>query len=183
MTSCFSAKIPTNEARAKRVVERNKKHIEAIVSFHSLSNPFTKTDTVIFKLPERTGSITIPTSLDSRLESVLNTQVTPLVLPGKDQQVKEVIRSVVLDTEIDYTHIDEYVEIKLSGTTNNISVNYKILEVTQKQVLETQQYKLDTRTSWYQEPIVKLVLLLIAASILIIIINNLTNAKARQKDS
>lgn len=169
--SCSTVRVPQNEASAKKIIQRNKRQIEAIISFHRLDNPFETRDTVIFNVPERRLEFSIQDKLSSSLSESILREFSPIFIPGSETEAKEVIRNIILpNTRVDHQYSDEYITINIHGPINDIKVEYIIAEINKIEVVVNEGVVIDTEIKWYQVPFLKLILVLILIITIILII-------------
>lgn len=154
--SCSSSRIPNNKNRAKKIVERNYKQINAIVSFHNLESPFV-TDTLIqIVSPRISGKTAIPTTIERDISSLLSSDYfNNLVFldPAEKQVVKEKIKEVLVNSRIDSVYEDDYIVIKMVSDGQSITVDYDIKERVVEKEISIKSTTIDAKRTILEEPI------------------------------
>lgn len=154
--SCSSSRIPNNKNRAKKIVERNYKQINAIVSFHNLESPFV-TDTLIqIVSPRISGKTAIPTTIERDISSLLSSDYfNNLVFldPAEKQVVKEKIKEVLINSRIDSVYEDDYIVIKMVSDGQSITVDYDIKERVVEKEISIKSTTIDAKRTILEEPI------------------------------
>lgn len=154
--SCSSSRIPNNKNRAKKIVERNYKQINAIVSFHNLESPFV-TDTLIqIVSPRISGKTAIPTNIERNISSLLSSDYfNNLVFldPVEKEVVKEKIKEVLVNSRINSVYEDDHIIINMVSDGQSIIVDYNIKEKVFEKEISIKSTTIDAKRTILEEPI------------------------------
>jgi len=175
--SCSSSRVPNNKNRAKKIVEKNYRQINAIVTFHDLESPFV-TDTLIKVVsPSVSGKKILPTSLERDIKSLLSSDdFNNLVFlnPVEKEVVKEKINEILVNSRVDSTYEDDYIIIKMTSDGEYISVDYDIKERVIEKEISFESTKLDAKRTILEEPIFRFLIFITIFILLFKIIKNKT---------
>jgi hypothetical protein len=175
LVSCSSSRIPNNVNSAKRIVERNKKQIDAIVSFHNLDSPFVIDTTISFKYEKVLGSTYFPNNLKREIDSLFDGPLFININEPKEEaveRIREKIIRIVDNNKIDYIYDDEFISIRISQSDSLVNVDYKIKE---REVFEEVSFEgsnIDIKRKLIDDGLFRFAILAIILFLLIKLISN-----------
>lgn len=171
LVSCSSVRVPSNINKAKRIIDKNKRQTEAIVSFHGLSSPFVIDTTISVVSPSIRRSTSFVNNLEKDLIRSLNSELVFLD-PGEKEVIKDIVLESVRNNRVNYAYDDEFIEIVIVGHPDSVVVSYNIKERIIESDFSYEGQIIDTKRNWYDEPVLRLLLFIVILFLLYNIILN-----------
>ena len=180
LMGCSAVKVPKNIDRAKKVVRENVEQINAISEYHNLRSPFSVTDTLTLKVPERNFGITIPKKYNQQVSSLLSEYGSLVFIePQHEQRANEIVEKIIEEstTPIDTVLEDSLVRIEVFDSDSGLVINYILKEQTYKQPYSYEATQIDTKIYWYEDRLFRISIVIILLAVLFLIIYNKTKTK------